>query len=40
VRDEYGSGEGPVAGSGESINEYSGSIKCSECLDCLRNYQL
>jgi hypothetical protein len=35
--DQSGSGCGNVAGSGECGNEPSGSIKCGEFLELLRN---
>jgi hypothetical protein len=37
--DSLGSEQGPVAGSREHRNGTSGSIKCEEYLDQLRNYQ-
>jgi len=37
VLDWYGSGLGQMAGSCECGNESSGSVKCREFLDWLRN---
>jgi hypothetical protein len=38
--DVYGSGQEPVAGTCEHVNEYSGSIKGGEFLDYLSDCQL
>jgi hypothetical protein len=38
--DRSGSGQGKVEGSYEHGNEPSGSVKCSEVLELLHNWQL